>query len=85
VSSDPPPEWLLEQERRIGRRIRDVRVWRGLSQEKLAERAGISRYTVYRLELAQASPPIAHLLRIAHALDVHPTVLLEDPGADLSP
>ncbi|MET9983974.1 helix-turn-helix transcriptional regulator [Streptomyces rochei] len=54
----------------MGDRIRAVRSERKLSQEKLAEHAGLDRKTVNRIEQAANSPRLDHLLLIAAALDV---------------
>jgi transcriptional regulator with XRE-family HTH domain len=41
-----------------------------LSQEALAERAGIDRQAINRIELGHQSPILDTLIRIADALDV---------------
>jgi DNA-binding XRE family transcriptional regulator len=61
---------LPARRRQIGDRIRAVRSERKLSQEKLAEHAGLDRKTVNRIEQAANSPMLDHLLLIAAALDV---------------
>ncbi|NUH35239.1 helix-turn-helix transcriptional regulator [Streptomyces samsunensis] len=70
MPTDPLPDWVLQQRRRVGDRIRDLREERGLSQEWLAERTGLSCHTIYRIELAQYGTSIDHLTLIAHALGV---------------
>jgi len=72
------PSWITPARRALGRRIAAARVHAGLSQEKLAERAGIDRSTIQRIELGQNDARFSHLLLIARALDVHPTELLAD-------
>ncbi|MGW3428862.1 helix-turn-helix transcriptional regulator [Streptomyces melanosporofaciens] len=67
---DPLPDWVLQQRRRVGDRVRDLREERGLSQERLAELTGLSRHTVYRIELAQYGTSVDHLALIARALRV---------------
>ncbi|MER8158185.1 helix-turn-helix transcriptional regulator [Streptomyces sp. NPDC094472] len=67
---DPLPDWVLQQRRRVGDRIRDLREERELSQERLAELTGLSRHTVYRIELAQYGTSIDHLALIARALRI---------------
>lgn len=47
-----------------------MRLARGLSQEKLAEAAGLDRKTVNRIEQGAYSTLVDHLLLIAAALDV---------------
>jgi len=53
-----------------GRRIREYRTERGWSQEVLAERAGIDRKSVYRIELSTRGLSIDAYLAIATALGV---------------
>ncbi|MEV7470291.1 helix-turn-helix transcriptional regulator [Streptomyces kronopolitis] len=75
MSADPPT-WVLAHRRRIGDRIRELRAERGLSQERLAEMAGVSRYSVYRAENATHATSIDHLIQIADALGVDLAVLV---------
>ncbi|MCO8308246.1 helix-turn-helix transcriptional regulator [Streptomyces sp. RKCA744] len=70
VPTGPLPDWVLQQRRWVGDRVRDLREQRGLSQERLAELTGLSRHTVYRIELAQYGTSIDHLALIARALRV---------------
>jgi transcriptional regulator with XRE-family HTH domain len=64
----PLPDWLLAARRDLGDRLRAHRLAAHLSQETLAELAGIDRKTVSRLENGHTAPPTDTLLRIAHAL-----------------
>lgn len=59
----PSPSPMYE----IARHVRDARTARGWSQYELAERAGVSRPTVARVE-AGADVNTAKLVRIAEAL-----------------
>lgn len=78
MPADLPP-WLLQQRRDIGRRIRELRIERGLSQETLSEQAGIDRKTVNRTELGELyNASVEVLLLIAHALDVPPDRLFRN-------
>jgi transcriptional regulator with XRE-family HTH domain len=56
---------------RVMARLRALRINRGLSQEQLAERAGVARYTLTRLETGKAKRvhPSTRL-KIAAALGV---------------
>jgi transcriptional regulator with XRE-family HTH domain len=51
-------------------RVRQLRTERGLSQEKLAEGAGIHRTYLGGIELGLRNPSLRNIARIAHALDV---------------
>jgi transcriptional regulator with XRE-family HTH domain len=51
-------------------RVRELRTARGLSQEKLAEGAGIHRTYLGGIELGLRNPSLKNIARIARALDV---------------
>ena len=70
------PDWVLARRRAIGARIREVRRDRRLSQEKLAELAGIDRQSVNRIEQGHQSPVLDNLIRVAAALQME--VVLAD-------
>jgi transcriptional regulator with XRE-family HTH domain len=61
----------------IGSRIRQLRQQRGLPLAEVAQRAGHTKGFLSKIERAKASPPIATLLRLAAALQVEPSELLE--------
>lgn len=56
--------------RDIGEHIRTWRKLRGLTVEQVAQRAGLSRGTVTRLELEPGAVSLENLLRVARALGV---------------
>jgi transcriptional regulator with XRE-family HTH domain len=62
---------------RVAMRVKEWRERRGLTQEKLAQRAGISRPYLARLETARQDPKLSTLEKIAKALRVHVTKLLK--------
>lgn len=64
------PEWILDARRTLGTHIQSQRLHKNLTQEQLAERAGIDRSTVQRIEAGLNDPKYGHLLRIAGALSV---------------
>jgi transcriptional regulator with XRE-family HTH domain len=49
-----------------------------ISQERLAELAGLHTNTVRRLEAVQYDPALSTLLKLARALRVRPAALLKD-------
>jgi transcriptional regulator with XRE-family HTH domain len=55
---------------RIGMRVKEYRERRRLTQEALAERAGISRTYLARLETGKHDPTASVLERLAKALKV---------------
>lgn len=56
--------------------IRVMRHKRGITQEELAERTGISARYVGSIERARVSASVTILGRLAHALDVEPCALI---------
>ena len=61
---------------RIGRKLREDRIRRLLTQEELAEKAGLSPSTVVNIERDQAEPQFRTIRKLAEALDVDPISLL---------
>lgn len=61
----------------LGERIRAARQAAGLSQEKLAERLGLTRQAVTKWETGQSAPSTENLLRLAEVLGVPVTALLD--------
>ena len=66
----------VETARRIGARIRDARMSRGLSQRQLGHALGVTHQAVNKYELANVDLSIASLLALAHALGVSPAFLI---------
>jgi len=62
---------------RIAMRIKALREKRRMSQEDLAERAGISRGYLARLETARHDPTVTTLEKLARALRVKVAELLK--------
>lgn len=73
---DEPAHWD-EIRRTIGANIRELRLAAQLSQEDFAEKTGISRNTIVRIEWGRTSLTIEHLVDIAEALKTAPSTLLE--------
>jgi transcriptional regulator with XRE-family HTH domain len=71
----------------VGDRVRDKRLGRGLSQERLGEDADLHRTYIGRLERGEVNPTLANLVRVAAALGVDTGELVEglslDPSIDL--
>ena len=72
MPSAPQPDWVLDRRRAIGNHIRAARreVRPRLSQERLAELAGMDRQAINRIEQGHQSPLLDTLIRIADALGV---------------
>ena len=78
MPASPLPDHVLRRRLEVGRRIRDARLWRNLTQEALAELAGLERKAVSRIETGAMSPTVDHLLDLAAAMDVSPRELLPE-------
>jgi transcriptional regulator with XRE-family HTH domain len=63
---------------RIGDKLRDTRKRKLLTQQELADRAGIGVNTVIRIERNQVDPQGRTIRKLAEALGVAPSELLED-------
>ena len=61
----------------VGKTIRKLRREKGLSQATLANRAGLSREYVNKIEAGKYDPPLSTLNALAKALRVKPARLLE--------
>lgn len=64
------PEWVLDDRRALGARIRELRVRANLTQERLAELTGVDRRTLQRIEAGSSDPRLSALTLIAEGLDV---------------
>ena len=67
----------------LGEAIRQRRLSLGMSQEQLADRAGIERKSVSRVETGAYSPSVDRLWSIGDALDLPPHELLAPTGHKL--
>ncbi len=61
----------------LGRRIRMLRVARGLTLKDLEEEGGVSATHISEIERGRASPTVGALARIARALHMRPAALVE--------
>lgn len=65
---------------RFGARVRAERERAGISQEELADRAGLHRTYIGGIERGERNLGLTNICRIAHALGVPPATLLIDIG-----
>jgi len=68
---------LIDLKQALSTNIKRIRLEQGISQEKLALKANIDRSYMSELERCLANPSIEALLKIANALEVHPSDLVE--------
>lgn len=62
----------------IGEKVREVRKRRMLTQDELALKSGVGVTTIVRIEGNQVEPHGRTIRKLAEALDVEPSDLLED-------
>lgn len=62
----------------FGQRLRKVRTRKGLSQEKLAELAGLHRTYVSSVERGERNISLVNIKRLAQAMDVKLRELMPD-------
>lgn len=61
----------------MGKRLSEVRVKRGLTQEKLAHEAGLNRAYVGYIERGERNPSIATIAKLAKALKIEVSELFK--------
>ncbi|MFJ3663174.1 helix-turn-helix domain-containing protein [Streptomyces sp. NPDC090119] len=79
MPTDPVDDdaWLRDERVRIGRRIREVRIHQGLTQQDVYLRAPLSRTYYQHVESGTKNAKLETLLRIARAIGVPVSELLE--------
>ena len=61
---------MRKVEHQFGRRVRELRLARGLSQEELAFKVGIHRTYVGGVERGERNPSLKNIASIARALNI---------------
>jgi XRE family transcriptional regulator, regulator of sulfur utilization len=74
--------WGMKEDeaQKLGIRIRTLRLARGLTQESLAERAGIHEKFVGAVERGERNITLRNVVRIARGLDVPISALFIEEG-----
>ena len=62
----------------IGDKLKDARVQRAMTQEELADKAGVGKNTVNRIERNLTEPHMSTLRKLAGALGVEPAELVKE-------
>jgi transcriptional regulator with XRE-family HTH domain len=75
-------EELLRRRQLLGLRVKELRG--PMTQERLAEHAGLGPRQIQRIESGNPKSPIDTLFRIALALDVDVTELLKEPAPHIT-
>lgn len=70
---------------RIGARVRELRVERGLTLDGLARQADVSRAMLSRVERGESSPTAQLLVKICGGLGITPSLLFADAETPASP
>jgi transcriptional regulator with XRE-family HTH domain len=76
---------MSEPTAEFARRLRQLRLRSGLTQEKLAERSELSRNYIGLLELEKREPSLSSLLRLATALSCSVDDLVGTPVTEKTP
>ena len=76
--SNDLPDWVRQQRRELGQRLRELRRERDLTQEQLAERAGVDSKTISRAENGHFNIGVDLIGALARALGVPTWRLFRD-------
>jgi transcriptional regulator with XRE-family HTH domain len=68
----------LAAQEQFGRALRRARLAAGLTQEQVGDLCNMDLTAISRLERGQRNPRLDTIVRLAHALKVPPSTLLED-------
>ena len=68
---------------RFGKRVRELRLAAGLTQEKLAHDAAIDLTYLGGIERGRRNPTLLVIVRLSEALDLPPHALLTSDAADM--
>jgi len=60
----------------VGKKVRELRLEAGLSQENLADKAGIHRSHMGEIERGEVDMPLSTLVRIAQTLEIKASALV---------
>lgn len=64
--------------RAFGQRVRSLRIEKGVSQEELADRCGVHRTYMGRIERGETNITLTNIHKVARGLGVSPASLLNE-------
>ena len=70
--------------RALGKRVRVLRIWHDMTQEQVAETAGISRSFISVIEQGTHGVDVVRLVRLAAVFGLSLVELLDGTGADVA-
>ncbi|WP_069384155.1 helix-turn-helix domain-containing protein [Halomonas caseinilytica] len=73
----------MDSRQTFAKNIRRLRQEAGLSQEELANRAGLHRTYISSIECGQRNVSLDNIFALARALDVPASLLLEEKQGDI--
>jgi transcriptional regulator with XRE-family HTH domain len=68
---------MSDIQEKVGKKVREIRKQKGLSQEELAFRSGLHRTYISDIERGDRNVSLKNIEKIARALGVKPSELLE--------
>ena len=68
--------------KKLGMRVRQQRVLCQLTQEQLAEKAGVSNSFIGHIERGEKKASVETVVALCNAMDISPSVLLQDSLSD---
>lgn len=72
----------MDMRRLVGQNARQIRLARGLTQEQLSERSGLTQQYISGLEQGRRNPTVVTLFELAQALGTTPAELITPlPGS----
>lgn len=71
---------MIDMRRLVGRNVARIRRKKGLTQEQVAERSGLSQQYISGLEAGRRNPTVVTVFEIAQALETDHLALLAPDG-----
>lgn len=75
----------MDMRRLVGENVRQLRISRGVTQERLAEVSGFSQQYISDLERGRRNPTVVSLFDLAQALETTPARLVTQSSGQTTP